>query len=137
MVALLDTDCDPDQIDPPIPGNDDKYAWSIEHGASARLSEVIIEGKAVAAPEAPSSAREYGGGRGDRTGIATAVGCRGQGRGEGRGEGLRGPMKATPNHPLLLGLAGRRARGTQRPLGHRAGGTWPTSPPRWPKGGRA
>jgi small subunit ribosomal protein S2 len=94
VVALLDTDCDPDQIDLPIPGNDDSMR-SIEL-VLARLSEAIIEGKASAPPEAPSS-REDGGGRGDRDrdrGDRDRGRGRGQGRGEGRGEGLRGPMKA-------------------------------------------
>jgi small subunit ribosomal protein S2 len=94
VVALLDTDCDPDQIDLPIPGNDDSMR-SIEL-VLARLSEAIIEGKASAPPEAPPS-REDGGGRGDRDrdrgGRGRGQG-QGQGRGDGRGDGLRGPMKA-------------------------------------------
>ena len=50
VVALLDTDCDPDTIDLPIPGNDDSMR-SIELVVK-RLIESIIQGKATA-PEIP------------------------------------------------------------------------------------
>jgi small subunit ribosomal protein S2 len=43
-VALIDTDCDPDVVDLPIPGNDDSIR-SIELVA-ARLADAILEGKA-------------------------------------------------------------------------------------------
>ena len=49
VVALLDTDCDPDLIDLPIPGNDDSMR-SIEL-VMKRLTDAIIEGKAAAPPE--------------------------------------------------------------------------------------
>ena len=45
VVALLDTDCDPDEIDLPIPGNDDSMR-SIELVVK-RLMDSIIEGKAT------------------------------------------------------------------------------------------
>ena len=48
VVALLDTDCDPDLIDLPIPGNDDSMR-SIELVVS-RLTDAILEGKAAAPP---------------------------------------------------------------------------------------
>ncbi|MFM9195194.1 MAG: 30S ribosomal protein S2 [Planctomycetia bacterium] len=48
-VALIDTDCDPDVIDLPIPGNDDSIR-SIELVA-ARLADAILEGKAQSAAE--------------------------------------------------------------------------------------
>ncbi len=46
-VALIDTDCDPDLVDLPIPGNDDSIR-SIELVA-ARLADAILEGKAQVA----------------------------------------------------------------------------------------
>lgn len=46
-VALIDTDCDPDQIDLPIPGNDDSMR-SIDLVVNI-LSNAIAEGKAQAA----------------------------------------------------------------------------------------
>jgi len=46
-VALIDTDCDPDVIDLPIPGNDDSIR-SIEL-VTARLADAILEGKALTA----------------------------------------------------------------------------------------
>jgi small subunit ribosomal protein S2 len=65
VVALLDTDCDPDLIDLPIPGNDDSMR-SIEL-VVRRLTDAIIEGKAAAPPEPPPSAEPAPGpGRGDR-----------------------------------------------------------------------
>lgn len=48
-VALIDTDCDPDVVDLPIPGNDDSIR-SIELVA-ARLADAILEGKAQTATE--------------------------------------------------------------------------------------
>ena len=88
VVALLDTDCDPDAIDLPIPGNDDSMR-SIELLMS-RLTEAILEGKAAAPVEPPPSA-DGGSGRGDRDRDRDRD--RGR-RGSGRGEGLRGPVKA-------------------------------------------
>ncbi len=70
VVALLDTDCDPDAIDLPIPGNDDSMR-SIEL-VIKRLTEAIIEGRASAPPEPPpregAEAAGPGGQRGDRRG---------------------------------------------------------------------
>ena len=46
-VSLIDTDCDPDQIDLPIPGNDDSIR-SIEI-VLAQLADAVLEGKTSAA----------------------------------------------------------------------------------------
>jgi small subunit ribosomal protein S2 len=46
-VALIDTDCDPDEIDLPIPGNDDSIR-SIELIVQL-LADAVIAGKAQAA----------------------------------------------------------------------------------------
>ena len=61
VVALLDTDCDPDLIDLPIPGNDDSMR-SIEL-VIKRLTDAIIEGKASAPPEPPPPADDRPGTR--------------------------------------------------------------------------
>jgi small subunit ribosomal protein S2 len=53
-VALIDTDCDPDLVDLPIPGNDDSIR-SIEL-VSARLADAILEGKSQVAAEAQVAA---------------------------------------------------------------------------------
>ncbi len=53
-VALIDTDCDPDLVDLPIPGNDDSIR-SIEL-VSARLADAIAEGRALTATEAQVAA---------------------------------------------------------------------------------
>ncbi len=45
-LALIDTDCDPDQVDLPIPGNDDSIR-SIEL-ISKQLADAIIEGRGTA-----------------------------------------------------------------------------------------
>jgi small subunit ribosomal protein S2 len=72
VVALLDTDCDPDLVDLPIPGNDDSMR-SIEL-VLRRLADAIVDGR-TAAPaeppprEAPEPAAQPGGARrGDRRG---------------------------------------------------------------------
>jgi small subunit ribosomal protein S2 len=90
VVALLDTDCDPDLIDLPIPGNDDSMR-SIELLMN-RLTEAIIEGKAAAPSEPPPPSADAGQGRGER-------GDRGGRRGSGRGEGLRGAVKQRETEP--------------------------------------
>jgi small subunit ribosomal protein S2 len=67
VVALLDTDCDPDQVDLPIPGNDDSMR-SIEL-VIRRLADAILEGRAAAPAEPPpreADAGPQGGGRGER-----------------------------------------------------------------------
>ncbi|ODU00231.1 MAG: 30S ribosomal protein S2 [Planctomycetes bacterium SCN 63-9] len=64
VVALLDTDCDPDLVDLPIPGNDDSMR-SIELTIK-RLADAIIEGKASAPVEPPARSEENRGDRGDR-----------------------------------------------------------------------
>ncbi len=87
VVALLDTDCDPDVIDLPIPGNDDSMR-SIELVVK-RLMDAIIEGKATAPVEPP--VREGDGpGRGPRTGPNRGPRS-GPGGGGGAGGG-RGPI---------------------------------------------
>ena len=94
VVALLDTDCDPDVVDLPIPGNDDSMR-SIEL-VIRRLTDAIIEGKAAAPAEPPPREGEtQGPGRGDRD-------RRGDRRGGGGGGGAaaadrgRGPASAEP-----------------------------------------
>jgi len=94
VVALLDTDCDPDFVDLPIPGNDDSMR-SIEL-VIRRLSDAIIEGRA-AAVEAAAEADA-----GDPTGQARA------GRGDRRGGAPRGG-------PAGGGVARSGQRGPGRP----------------------
>ncbi len=64
VVSLMDTDCDPDVVDLPIPGNDDSMR-SIEL-IMKRLIDSIIEGKAAAPVEPARPEGEAAGGRGDR-----------------------------------------------------------------------
>ena len=60
-VALIDTDCDPDLVDLPIPGNDDSIR-SIELVVQ-QLADAVLEGKAnavtIAAKKAESMPRAY------------------------------------------------------------------------------
>jgi small subunit ribosomal protein S2 len=83
VVALLDTDCDPDLVDLPIPGNDDSMR-SIDL-VLKRLADAIIEGKSAAPPEPPPREAESGQGRGDR-----------RGGGGGGGPGRGGPGRGGP-----------------------------------------
>ena len=91
VVALLDTDCDPDLIDLPIPGNDDSMR-SIEL-VIKRLCDAIIDGKASAPaePPPPADTGQARGGDRDRD--------RGGRRGSGRGEGIRGAVKQRDAEP--------------------------------------
>jgi small subunit ribosomal protein S2 len=88
VVALLDTDCDPDLIDLPIPGNDDSMR-SIELVIN-RLADAILEGKAAAPPE-PEPAVPAAPPRGERD--------RDRRRGPGRGEGLKGAVRSRDAEP--------------------------------------
>lgn len=88
VVALLDTDCDPDEIDLPIPGNDDSMR-SIDLVVTM-LTDAIIRGKAEAPAEPPPGARpeesQARGGRdrdrdrGDRRGGGPVGSSRDRGR---------------------------------------------------------
>jgi small subunit ribosomal protein S2 len=91
VVALLDTDCDPDEIDLPIPGNDDSMR-SIELVVK-RLVDSILEGKATAPAEPPPRERDEQGGRGEGRGGDR----RGDRRGGGGGGGQGGPGRGGPN----------------------------------------
>jgi small subunit ribosomal protein S2 len=53
-VALIDTDCDPDEVDLPIPGNDDGIR-SIELVAK-HLADAVLQGRAVVTPPPGSAA---------------------------------------------------------------------------------
>jgi small subunit ribosomal protein S2 len=92
VVALIDTDSDPDTVDLAIPGNDDSIR-SIEL-ILAKLAQAVIEGKAAIPPELQKQLeqmkeerpeRERGRGKGDRRG-----GGRGGDRDGGRGGDRRG-----------------------------------------------
>ena len=95
VVALLDTDCDPDLIDLPIPGNDD----------SMRSIELVLEAadrrhhRGQGVGPARASAVERGDpGRGDRDRDRDRDRRRGPGRGDGGG-GLRGPVRSRETAP--------------------------------------
>ena len=122
VVALLDTDCDPDTIDLPIPSNDDSMR-SIEL-VLTRLTEAIIEGKAAAPPEPPPPPRARDAAIGiEAIEVIEAAGAEdpGQVRGrQGRGDGLRGPMKARESEPQAAPTAGAQATVDAKHLG-RAG----------------
>ena len=64
VVALLDTDCDPDEVDLPIPGNDDSMR-SIELVVK-RLIESIVQGRATAQVDAQTREAEGGADRDSR-----------------------------------------------------------------------
>lgn len=95
VVALIDTDSDPDLVDLPIPGNDDSIR-SIELILS-KLAQAVIEGKAAIPPEVlkamqepPREERERGRGKGDRRGGGRGGDNRGGDRGGNRGGDNRG-----------------------------------------------
>ena len=87
VVAMLDTDCDPDLVDLPIPSNDDSMR-SIEL-LMKRLTDAIIEGKA-SAPAEPPPAPENTSGPGPGPG-------RGGRRIPGRGDGIRFADRPAPS----------------------------------------
>jgi small subunit ribosomal protein S2 len=56
VVAPLDTNCDPDDVDYPIPGNDDAIR-SVQLFCK-EMAEAIIEGKEIAAQDAAAKEEE-------------------------------------------------------------------------------
>ena len=99
VVALLDTDCDPDLIDLPIPGNDDSMR-SIELVVS-QLTDAIRDGKAAAPPEPPPQAepaQQRGGDRGGDRGGGGGDRRRG-GQPPRSGDGIRGAVKQRDGQP--------------------------------------
>ena len=54
LVAVVDTNCDPDEIDYPIPGNDD--AIRAIRLITSQVAEVVMEARGMASKEAPEVA---------------------------------------------------------------------------------
>ena len=125
VVALLDTDCDPDQVDLPIPGNDDSMR-SIELVVK-RLTDAIIEGKASAPPEPPPRENEPRRRRpAAATGAATVEAA--AAAGGGGPAGRRGPVGRR---------AGRPRPRRRRPRPPAAAAAPPSRPPSEPGPRRA
>jgi small subunit ribosomal protein S2 len=98
VVALLDTDCDPDLIDLPIPGNDDSMR-SIELVIS-QLTDAIRDGRAAAPVEPPPVAEPAPQRGGDRGGE------RRRGGAPRSGDGIRGAVKQRDPQPKAADDAG-------------------------------
>ena len=100
IVALLDTDCDPDTVDLPIPGNDDSMR-SIELVVK-RLVDSILEGRAIA-PTEPPRREEPEPGRNDRRGNDRRGGGDrgGPNRGGPQGYGRGGIRPSTATAPTM------------------------------------
>jgi small subunit ribosomal protein S2 len=123
VVALLDTDCDPDLVDLPIPGNDDSMR-SIEL-VIKRLTDAAIAGKAIAPDEPPPSERDERDDRGPRRG-----GRGGDRRGPGGPrDGLRGPgrLQPGPRPPAAPGAAAAPAPAATAPAPAAAAEASPTA----------
>ncbi len=90
VVALMDTDCDPDLVDLPIPGNDDSMR-SIELVVK-RLVDAIVEGKAAAPVEPPPRAE----------GAEAPASRRGERRGGGLGGRGAGRSPAEPSETVAV-----------------------------------
>ena len=82
IVAITDTNCDPDQIDFVIPGNDDAIR-SIKL-ITARIADAALEGS-QRRKDTGDDGRE--GGRGRQQDVSVYQGGRGRGRGPGGGPG--------------------------------------------------
>jgi small subunit ribosomal protein S2 len=91
VVGLMDTDCDPDQVDLPVPGNDDSMR-SIEL-ILRRLTDAIVEGKASAPPVPPPRAEDQAGQFGPRRSGDRRGGGGGPRGGQG---GLGSRMESRP-----------------------------------------
>ena len=112
IVAIVDTNCDPDPIDYVIPGNDDAIR-SIKLFAS-RVADSVIEGaalhQATVKTEEADARAERGRGRADRGERGADRDRRpGRGRGPGRG-GPGGPRRDAAPRPEGEGAPDRTAR---------------------------
>jgi small subunit ribosomal protein S2 len=109
VVALMDTDCDPDLVDLPIPGNDDSMR-SIELVLKA-LTDSIVDGRASAPAEPPPGARPEeamargGDRRGDRRGPGGRGGPGGIGAGRVTAATTTSPAgpESTPDEATAIG----------------------------------
>jgi small subunit ribosomal protein S2 len=89
IIAITDTNCDPDVIDYPIPGNDDAIR-SIKL-ITSRLADAVVDG-AQRRKETVGRDRDDAGGDRDRPGRGPAADVyQGPRRGGGEGRGPRGP----------------------------------------------
>jgi small subunit ribosomal protein S2 len=112
VVALLDTDCDPDLIDLPIPGNDDSMR-SIELVVSL-LTDAIRDGKAAAPSDPPPTAESAQPRGSERSGGDRR-------RGSGRGEGIRGAVKQRdPDTKAVVGATPEPVPSADAPEGETA-----------------
>lgn len=69
VIAIVDTNCDPDVIDFPIPGNDD--AIRAVRLITGKIADAIIEAKAEIEQEVPETDAEQAGGEGEDPSGAT------------------------------------------------------------------
>ena len=128
VIAILDTNCDPDEVDYPIPGNDDAIrsvalltrviADAVADGLVARAGAAAGDAKPEAVEPAPTSRSPSGSGSCSavtpRRRPSPRTGCRGPGR--RRGTGSRGtrprhqPRPAGPDRGTgRAGLTDRHA----------------------------
>ena len=124
VVALLDTDCDPDLVDLPIPGNDDSMR-SIEL-VMKRLADAIVEGKASAPPEPPPRENE------PRAATAAATAAATVGADGGGGGGRRRPGRPVRRRRPQRARARRRRPAERGPGARRRPPRAPTHPRRRP-----
>jgi small subunit ribosomal protein S2 len=87
IIAITDTNCDPDLIDYVIPGNDDAIR-SIKL-ITARLADAVVDGSQRRKETVGRDGREGGEDRGPRNAPQAEVYQGGRGRGEGGGRGGR------------------------------------------------
>ncbi len=126
VVALLDTDCDPDLIDLPIPGNDDSMR-SIELVVSL-LTDAIRDGRAAAPAEPPPTAEPAQQRGGERSGGDRR-------RGSGRGEGIRGAVKQRdPETKAVVSAASEPVPAEEAPPEAESAPAAPPAEPEAPEG---
>lgn len=108
VIAILDTNCDPDEVDYPIPGNDDAIR------SAALLTRVIASAVArLAGPCRTGARRRQAGGRSRR--AAGRMGARAAGLGDSFGNAISNRVNNCPhrrprrrnrtNHRCILGKA--------------------------------
>jgi len=100
VVAITDTNCDPDMVDYPIPGNDDAIR-SIKL-ITARIADACVDG--IQRRKDAGIGREDGRSEGERSGAIVEMrndrgGRGGDRRGPGRGGNRGGARGGAPNRP--------------------------------------
>jgi small subunit ribosomal protein S2 len=108
VIAVVDTNCDPEEVDYPIPGNDD--AIRAIRLFSSRIADAYLEGAALRAKQEPEAGEVSGEGDGKLAQVREQESDSGLPTGKEAGEAApeRVPRRASGSHPAGTGTRSRK-----------------------------